>query len=157
MGRQGSPHRPTAQSRELAKQSSAIGLSHVTISILLKCDEKTLRKHYRRELDEGMAAGHFNVGRTTYQRAMAGDKTMLIWYEKTRMGMRETLQVTTPVGEPIETEHGEAELIGAYLGRLAIAAGADPARAHPRPDPGVGEGGQEPQGPAGRPAARARR
>ena len=63
-------------------------------------------------------------------------------------------ELSTPPGRPLEFANtGEAELIGQYYARVGRAgsgpnapAGSGPDGADPRPDPGVGEGGQGPQG-----------
>ena len=144
-------HKVTHESRKLVESASGMGLRHEVISNLVGCSEKTLRKRYRKELSDGIAKAHYNVAKTTYERAMKGDRTMLIWYEKTRMGMRETVQVTTPPGEPLHSVPGEPELIGAYYARLQQqakgAAGPtlapdSPDGADPDPDPGVDPEGQ---------------
>lgn len=145
-------HVATDETRKIVEVAAAAGLAHDTIATLLQVTGKTLRRKYRKELDQGMAKGHFNIGKTTYEKAMAGDRTMLIWYEKTRMGMRETVQVTTPPGEPIEAAVGEPELIGAYYQRLARIAAER--RGNPGSDPGVGATGQAANGPAGGPPTR---
>lgn len=154
-------HEVTDASRALVENAAGSGLSHDTICKLMTITGKTLRKRYRRELDQGMAKAHFNVAKTTYEQAVSGrNPTMTIWYEKTRMGMRETMQVTTPPGEPIESKSSEAELIGAYYRRLAqagidpVAADGGPAGADSGADPGVGAPGQEPHGPGRGPKTR---
>lgn len=156
---QGKPHAPTAEDRAKVKAAAGFGLTHERIAQLMGLSEKTLRRRYRAELDSGMATAHFNVAKTTYEQAVSGkNPTMTIWYEKTRMGMRETMQLATPPGEALVTAVGEPELIGAYFARLARAqAGAAPGGApgaDTDADPGVGEGGQEPPGPASDPPAR---
>jgi hypothetical protein len=89
--------------------------------------------------------------------------TSLIFWLKNRRKDRwrdfKATELSTPPGKPFEVIHGgpgEPELIGQYYERLKRAgrpaAPGSPARAHPGADPGVGEGGQEPQGQGGRPA-----
>lgn len=147
-----SRHIPTEETRKQVKAAAGFGLRHEKIAILLGITDKTLRVRYRKELDEGMASAQFNVAGKTYELAMKGDRTMIIWFEKTRSGMRETVQVTTPPGEPIESK-GEPELIGAYFARLAAAAATSgPPGSDPGADQAVGEGGQEPHRQGGHPA-----
>lgn len=149
-------HKVTAESRTIVENASGMGLNHDVIATLVGCTGKTLRKRYRKELDQGMAKAHFNIAKTTYQKAIDGDRTMLIWYEKTRMGMRETVQVATPPGEALVTAPGEPELIGAYYARLraaGIAAGGRAAGADSGSHPPVGAGGQGPDRPESDPEA----
>jgi hypothetical protein len=143
---QGRNHVPTDETRRQVLAAVGFGLRHEKIATLLGITDKTLRRKYRHELDHGVAIAHFNVGKTTYEQAVSGKSpTMTIWYEKTRMGMRETVQVATPQGEAIVTAPGEPELIGAYFARLrAAAATSGPAGTDPGADQSLGEGGQEP-------------
>ena len=147
---QGRKHVPTDETRRQVRAAAGFGLRHEKIAVLLGITDTTLRRRYRKELNEGPATAHFNISKQTYDMAMKGDRTMLIWYEKTRMGMRETVQVATPQGEAFVTAPGEPELIGAYFARVkASTARGGPDGADPRPDPGVGEGGQGTQGQGG--------
>lgn len=136
-------HQVTDESRKLVESASGMGLRHTQIATLIGVTEKTLRKRYRKELDEGIAKAHYNVAKTTYDKAVAGNPTMLIWYEKTRMGLRETVQIATPPGESLAVKGGP-ELLETYYARLEAAkagAGADPgAAAHLGPDRRQGEG-----------------
>ena len=152
---QGRKHEPTDETRRQVKAAVGFGLRHEKISTLLGITEKTLRRRYRKELDEGVAVAHFNIAKSTYDMAMKGDRTMLIWFEKTRMGMRETVQVATPPGEAFVTAPGEPDLIGAYFARLERQSkGGSPAGADPGADPGVGERGPGAEGPSGGQAPR---
>ena len=51
-------HAPTEDQRRLAESTAGYGLKQEQIAALLKIDPKTLRKHYRAELDAGMAKAH---------------------------------------------------------------------------------------------------
>jgi hypothetical protein len=50
----------------------------------------TLAKHFRTELDLGIAKANSDVAGTLYQKAMSGDTTALIWWTKARMKWTET-------------------------------------------------------------------
>lgn len=141
---QGRAHVPTEETRKQVTAASGFGLRHEKIAILLGITDKTLRRKYRKELDAGSSLAQFNVAKQCYDMAMKGDRTMIIWFEKTRSGMRETVQVATPPGEAFVTAPGEPELIGAYYARIAAAgaAASGAARADPGADQAVGEGGQ---------------
>lgn len=47
-------YNPTASDRALVENASAFGIQQCEIASQLKIDEKTLRKHFREELDGGM-------------------------------------------------------------------------------------------------------
>jgi hypothetical protein len=96
-------HEPTEQTRKLVESSSGLGLPHESIAVLVGIDDKTLRKHYRSELDTGKAKAHVKIAQTLYQKATAGDTTSLIWWTKSQMRWSETVkqEVTGADGEPL--------------------------------------------------------
>ena len=87
------PHDPTKVNRELVSLHSTMGTDQATIADLLGIDEKTLRKHYRRELDLSTAKANATIGGVLYNKAKAGDTASMIFWLKTRGRWRETVQV----------------------------------------------------------------
>ena len=49
------PHKPTRDSRATVADYALVGFAQYVIAKKLKIDPKTLRKHYRFELNTGMA------------------------------------------------------------------------------------------------------
>jgi predicted transcriptional regulator len=98
------PHEPTAETRKLVESSSGLGLPHESIAVLVGIDDKTLRKHYRAELDMGKAKANGQIAKTLFQKATSGDTTSLIWWTKTQMKWSETVkaEVTGANGEPLQ-------------------------------------------------------
>ena len=96
-------HEPTQETRKLVETSSGLGLPHESIAVLVGIDDKTLRKHYRAELDIGKAKANRQIAGTLFQKATAGDTTSLIWWTKTQMKWSETQkhEVTGADGEPL--------------------------------------------------------
>tara|TARA_R110000744_G_C19318618_1_gene557377 strand:+ start:800 stop:1138 length:339 start_codon:yes stop_codon:yes gene_type:complete len=47
------PHHPTVESKKFIKVNSGLGATHASMAGYLEICEKTLRKHYRKELDDG--------------------------------------------------------------------------------------------------------
>ena len=86
------PFKPTDQEREQVEQMSAVGIPQESICRVIRdgIDDKTLRKHFRKELDTAAAKANANIGNTLYNKAMGGDTSALIWWSKTRMGWKET-------------------------------------------------------------------
>jgi predicted transcriptional regulator len=78
-------HKPTAETRKLVESSSGLGLPHESIAVLVGIDDKTLRKHYRSELDMGKAKANGQIAKTLFSKATSGDTTALIWWTKTQM------------------------------------------------------------------------
>mgnify|MGYP006093489037 FL=1 len=69
---------------------SAVGRPQEGIAAILGIDVKTLRKHYRVELDTAAEKANAKVSGALYNKAIAGDSTAIIWWEKTRQGRKET-------------------------------------------------------------------
>src|SRR5262249_30649797 len=56
---------------------------------IIDCDAKTLRKHFREELDRGMAEANSNVTGALYEKAVSGDTIAQMFWVKARLGWRE--------------------------------------------------------------------
>jgi len=76
----------------MVEQMSAVGIPQDSIARVLRdgIDEKTLRKHFRQELDTAATKANAKVAGTLYNKALSGDTTAAIWWSKTRMGWKET-------------------------------------------------------------------
>jgi hypothetical protein len=85
-------HKPTPETRKLVESSSGLGLPHESIGVLVGIDDKTLRKHYRTELDMGKAKANGQIAKTLFTKATSGDTTALIWWTKTQMRWAETVK-----------------------------------------------------------------
>ena len=85
-------HKPTAETCRLVESSSGLGLPHESIAVLIGIDDKTLRKHYRHELDMGKAKANGQIAKTLFSKATGGDTTALIWWTKTQMRWAETVK-----------------------------------------------------------------
>lgn len=116
-------HQPTLESRKRVRSFSGFAVPQEQIAHLEGIDTKTLRKHYRRELDLGMAEANAAIGRSIFEQAIGRpavydpttgallreelkpDKSAAIFLSKTRLGMRETNQVqhVGKDGGPIQT------------------------------------------------------
>ena len=103
--------KPTNAERELVEQMSSVGIPQESICLVVRdgIDDKTLRKHFRRELDTAATKANAEVAGTLYNKAMGGDTTALIWWTKTRMKWSEKQEI----------EHGGAiksEMIIEFVG-----------------------------------------
>ena len=78
-------HAPTDITRMQAQTAAGYGLHQDQIGALLGIDDKTLRKHYRAELDVGRAKAHLAVAATLYDKACSGDTGAMVWYTKCQM------------------------------------------------------------------------
>ena len=97
-------HKPTEENRKLVESTSGLGLPHEQIAILVGIDDKTLRKHYRHELDVGKAKANGQIAKTLFSKAMSGDTTSLIWWTKAQLRWSETVknEVTGADGTPLQ-------------------------------------------------------
>jgi len=86
---------PTDEERTMVEKMASIGITQTEISKVVGdgIDDKTLRKHFRKELDTANIKANAAIGLTLYQKALDGDTACLIWYSKVRMGWRETSQI----------------------------------------------------------------
>ena len=97
---------PTDAERKQVEALSGYGLPIEQIAVLVRdgIDTDTLRKHFATELVSGKAKANGQVGKTLFQKVMAGDTTAAIWWSKTQMRWAETQkhEVTGADGAPLE-------------------------------------------------------
>ena len=84
--------KPTDEERKLVEQMCAVGIPQESICLVVRdgIDDKTLRKHFRRELDTSKVKANAKIGGTLYNKAVGGDTTAAIFWAKTQMGWKET-------------------------------------------------------------------
>jgi len=87
-------HVPSEEWRRQVETASGYGLPHEQIAVLVGIDDKTLRKHYRKELDQGMAKANAQVVKSLFGKCTSGDDTTaMIWWTKTRLGWKDLSRV----------------------------------------------------------------
>tara|TARA_R110000796_G_scaffold242489_1_gene364564 strand:+ start:1297 stop:1665 length:369 start_codon:yes stop_codon:yes gene_type:complete len=84
--------KPTDDERKLVEQMCAVGIPQESICLVVRdgIDDKTLRKHFRRELDTAKIKANAKIGGTLFNKAVNGDTTAAIFWAKTQMGWKET-------------------------------------------------------------------
>jgi hypothetical protein len=96
----------TDAERKQVEALSGYGLPIEQIAVLIRegIDTDTLRKHFATELQSGKAKANAQVGKTLFQKVMAGDTTAAIWWSKTQMRWAETQkhELTGADGAPLE-------------------------------------------------------
>jgi hypothetical protein len=94
MGRRA--HKADPAQRRQVEAMAAYGIPETDISRVVGVDPKTLRKHYREELDLGETKANAQVAGFLFNSARSGNVTAQIFWLKTRARWRET---------PVELKH----------------------------------------------------
>jgi len=83
--------KPSAEQRRLVKSLSAFGVPQEQIARRIGIrSNKTLRKHFREELDRGTLEANTNVAQTLYKMATSGkDAIATLFWLKSRAGWKE--------------------------------------------------------------------
>jgi hypothetical protein len=97
---------PTDAERKQVEALSGYGLPFDQIGALIRdgIHIDTLRAHFSSELVSGKSKANAQVGKTLFQKVMAGDTTAAIWWSKTQMRWAETQkhELTGADGAPLE-------------------------------------------------------
>ena len=97
---------PTIAERKQVEALSGYGLPIEQIGALVRdgIHIDTLRAHFSSELVSGKSKANAQVGKTLFQKVMAGDTTAAIWWSKTQMRWAETQkhELTGADGVPLE-------------------------------------------------------
>ncbi|MES0168234.1 hypothetical protein NKJ87_19965 [Mesorhizobium sp. M0027] len=87
----GKQHLPTAKDRRMVEAMAAV-ITQAEIAVVMAMDEKTLRKHYRAELDVALIKANASVGNNLLKIARGTGReavTAAIFWLKTRAGWSE--------------------------------------------------------------------
>lgn len=96
------PHAPTEKSRAEVSALCSFGITQDEISTYLDIDLKTLRKHYRRELDTGTTRANAAMAKRLFDAGIKdGSVPAMIFWLKTRAGWKEKQDAPEEV-KPIE-------------------------------------------------------
>jgi hypothetical protein len=91
MGRRA--HRPDPAQRRQVEALAGYGVPEADIAGVIEVDAKTLRKHYRKELDGGHVKANAKVAENLYRKATGEGREAVIaaiFWLKTRAGWKET-------------------------------------------------------------------
>lgn len=81
---------PTSEQRRLVKSLAACGTRQEEIARVIGIrSPKTLRKHFRHELDLGAPEANYNVAQSLYKKATGGDTEAAKFWLKCRAGWRD--------------------------------------------------------------------
>ena len=78
---------PTDEERKQVEAMAGYGVAEAHIASLIRggIGVSTLRERFKENLEQGRAKAHAGIGKTLFQKAMAGDVASLIWWTKTQM------------------------------------------------------------------------
>ena len=97
---------PSEEQKEIVTVMAAAGIQQDRIAACMRIDAKTLRKHFRQELDHGLDMANTEVARTLYRMAASGrHPAATIFWAKARLGWTETskIEMTGDDGGPLKT------------------------------------------------------
>src|SRR5215208_3571410 len=123
MGRRA--HKPDPALRRQVEAMAAYGIPETDISRVVGIDAKTLRKHYREELDLGETKANAQVAGFLFNSARSGNVTAQIFWLKTRARWRETpteLRHSGSIGRKELSEYSDEELIAIIQTELDVLA-----------------------------------
>jgi len=83
--------------REQVRSLATRGVPQEKIAAIIDCDAKTLRKHFRNELDRGMAEADAEIVGALFANAKKGNVAAQIFWVKTRMHWREREAPRDPI------------------------------------------------------------
>lgn len=118
------PFEPTEDHRRIVLTGAAFGTPYPIIADEIGICEDTLRKYFRRELDEGLPRANARLGGVLYKKAEAGDqKAIDSWFDRrggSEWKKKSALEHSGPDGSPIEySDLSEEELDARIAARLA--------------------------------------
>ena len=86
-------HIPTKVTRKLVSDFARVQTKQDVIAEIIGIDAKTLRKHYREELDFAAAKAIQQIGGALFNKAMSGDTGAMIFWLKTQACWKETSKI----------------------------------------------------------------
>jgi hypothetical protein len=86
-------YKPTDQERQFVKAMVACGIPQSEIALVVDIAPKTLRKHFRKELDTGKVEANTKVAQALLKQALNGNTSAMMFWLKTQAGWRETTNV----------------------------------------------------------------
>jgi hypothetical protein len=90
--------------REQVRSLAARGVRQEDIAKIIGCDAKTLRRHFRDELDRAMPEANAEIAGCLFAAAKAGNVAAMIFWLKTRARWRECKEPENPVSVATKAE-----------------------------------------------------
>jgi hypothetical protein len=101
---QGERFEPIPEQRRTVRAMAGFGIPQEDIATFLGIDAKTLRKHFRAELDRGSIEATSKVAQSLFRMATEGNNVAAaIFWMKARAGWREKQELRVSVGQDADT------------------------------------------------------
>ena len=106
---------PTDEQRQMVSQMATAGIPQDIMCLMIRWPDgqptswKTLKRHFERELYEGVTQANIQVAGSLYKLALAGNVGAQAFWLKSRAGWRETertVAVTGADGKPLQVASG---------------------------------------------------
>ena len=105
-------YEPTDEQRRTVRTMAGFGVPHEDIATFLGIDAKTLRKHFRAELDRGTVEANAKVAQSLFQMATQGKNVAAaIFWMKARAGWREKVEIKPVFDDPEQLTDAQLEAI----------------------------------------------
>ncbi len=72
-----------------------VGCTVAEIAYVVGCSKDTLERRFAASIEKGRQSGNASLRKKQHELAMTGDRTMLVWLGKVRLGQKETQVVET--------------------------------------------------------------
>ena len=93
--------KPTEDLRRMVKTMTAMGAKQEDVAARIGVrSPKTLRKHFRDELDQGASEANMSVAQALYKKAKDGDVKAAMFWLKCRAGWRDRPEYDGPASPP---------------------------------------------------------
>lgn len=94
------PYKATDLARELVAATAALGFTHEKIATVLDISPKTLRKHFRPQLNKAAIQANAKVMQSLFDMATSGKNTSAtIFWAKSRCGLKDKTDESLPSAE----------------------------------------------------------
>lgn len=105
-------YEPTPEQRRTVRTMAGFGIPQPEVAGFLGIDMKTLRKHFREELDRGVVEANAKVAQSLFQMATQGKNVAAaIFWLKIRAGWRERVEIQPILGDASTMTDAELEAI----------------------------------------------
>lgn len=103
------PFTPTPEQRKTVSSMSGFGVPQESIATVIGIDPKTLREHFRTELDLGIAKAQATMAQSLFSRAQTSD-TLGIFWAKVNLGWKDRVE-QQPITNVITIQGGLPDTI----------------------------------------------